>query len=157
MLDIRQIRENAEAVNQALARRKPDLSTGAIEQLDAQRRVLLQEEEELRGKRNGITANIAAMKKAGEDTTAIQAETRTLADRIKEIEQRKEELATEQDRLLMELPNTPLPEVPNGPDESANVLIKTWGDEWKCRAPGPVLHHYEIGPELGILDFDRGV
>lgn len=157
MLDIRLIRENPEAVNQALKRRNPGLSVDAISQLDAKRLELLKEEETLRSQRNQITQQIAKLKKEGGDTEAIQQETRALSERIKSIEQQKEELAEEQNRMLLEIPNMPLPQTPDGPDESANVLVKTWGDELKNRSCPDVLPHYEIGTALGILDFDRGV
>jgi seryl-tRNA synthetase len=157
MLDIRLIRENPQAVNQALRRRNPELSVDAISQLDARRLALLQEEESLRSQRNQITQQIAKIKKEGGDTEAIQQETRALSERIKSIEQQKEEIANEQNRLLLEIPNMPLPQTPDGLDENANVIVKTWGDEFKSRPCADVLPHYEIGPALGILDFDRGV
>lgn len=157
MLDIRLIRENPEAVNQALKRRNPDLSVDAISRLDAQRLELLQEEEMLRSKRNQMTQQIAQAKKEGRDTDAIQQETRTLAERIKTIEQQKEEIAEKQNALLLELPNMPLPQTPSGADENDNVVLRTWGDEFKTRYCTEVLPHYDIGATLGILDFDRGV
>ncbi len=157
MLDIRLIRENPEAVNQALQRRKPELSVDAISELDAKRLELLQEEETLRGKRNQMTQQIAQAKKEGRDTEAIQQETRTLSERIKTIEQQKEELADQQNKLLLEIPNMPLPQTPNGADENDNIEKHTWGDEFKSRYCAEVLPHYDIGPALGILDFDRGV
>lgn len=157
MLDIRLIRENPDLVNAALKRRNPELSVDAIVELDARRLALLKEEETLRGQRNQITQQIAQLKREGKDTEAIQTETRQLAERIKEIEQQKEEIANAQNALLMEIPNMPLPAVPTGHDESANVVIKTWGDAFKSRPCADVQHHYDIGTALGILDFDRGV
>lgn len=157
MLDIKLIRENPEAVNAALKRRKPDLSVDAILALDARRRELLQEEESLRGQRNQITQQIAQAKKEGQDTEAIQQQTRALADRIKDIETQKEALAGQQNALLLEIPNMPLPETPDGADESANVVLRTWGDGFKSRYCVDTLPHYDIGVNLGILDFDRGV
>jgi seryl-tRNA synthetase len=157
MLDIRLIRENPDAVNQALKRRNPDLSVDEISRLDVKRRELLQEEEALRSQRNQVTQQIALAKKEGRDTEAIQQETRALSDRIKAIEQQKEELAEQQNALLMEIPNMPLPETPSGSDENDNVIVRTWGDEFKNRYCTGVLPHYEIGTNLGILDFDRGV
>ncbi len=157
MLDIKLIRDNAEAVNAALKRRNGALSVDAVLHLDQRRRELLQEEEALRSRRNQISQDIARLKKAGKDTEAIQQETRGLAERIKTIEQQKEELAAEQERLLLDIPNMPLADVPQGADETANVEVRRWGDEFKSRPPEPVLAHYDIGTELNILDFDRGV
>ncbi len=157
MLDIRLIRENPEVVNAALQRRNPALSINAISQLDAKRLELLKQEEILRGRRNEMTQQIATARKAGQDTTDIQAETRTLGDQIKAIDAEKEVIASEQERLLLEIPNMPLPETPDGLDESENVMIRTWGDDLKTRPVPDALPHYEIGANLGILDFDRGV
>jgi seryl-tRNA synthetase len=157
MLDIKLIRENPDAVNQALRRRKSDLSVDAILALDARRRELLQEEESLRSQRNQITQQIAQAKKEGRDTEAIQQQTRALADRIKDIEAQKEALSEQQSALLLDIPNMPLPETPDGADESENVVLRTWGDEFKSRYCQDTLPHYEIGSTLGILDFERGV
>jgi seryl-tRNA synthetase len=157
MLDLRFIRENPDAVNTALQRRHPDLSIDALSELDSRRLALLKEEEVLRGERNQMTQQIARLKKEGSDTTAIQLETRSLAERIKAIDEQKEGVTVEQNRLLMEFPNLPAIETPDGPDESANVVLRTWGDEFKSRPCANVLPHYEIGANLGILDFDRGV
>jgi seryl-tRNA synthetase len=157
MLDIRSIRENPESTNAALKRRNPNLSIDTLSELDARRLTLLKEEESLRSQRNQMTQQIAQLKKQGEDTTTIQLETRTLAERIKAIEEQKESIAAEQNLIVMELPNLPSPETPDGPDESANVVLYSWGDEFKNRPCADVLNHYDIGVNLGILDFDRGV
>ncbi|MEB3287458.1 MAG: serine--tRNA ligase [Vampirovibrionales bacterium] len=157
MLDIKRIRDNAEWVNQQLRRRKPELSVDDILSLDITRRELLQKEETLRGTRNQLTQQIAQAKKAGENTEAIQAETRALADDIKSIEAQKEELNQRQQALLLGTPNLPSEKTPDGADESANVEVKTWGESFKTRPPADVLPHFEIGTQLGILDFERGV
>jgi seryl-tRNA synthetase len=157
MLDIKTIRDNPDAVNQALQRRHPDLSVDAILAIDVQRRQLLQEEESLRSERNVITQSIAQKKKAGEDTTAIQTQTRELADRIKAIEAQKEALAQQQQTLLYDIPNLPLPQVPDGHDEAQNVVVRTWGDEFKSRPVVDPINHWEIGEALGVLEFERSV
>ncbi len=157
MLDIKRIRENPEAVNAALKRRNSELSIDDVMAIDVKRRALLQEEEELRGERNKITPEIAKKKKAGEDASDIMAKTKTIADRIKALEQEKNVLAEEQNTILLHIPNTPSSETPEGPDESANVELRTWGDEFKSRYHQEVKSHYDIGVELGILDFERGV
>lgn len=157
MLDIREIRTNADAVNEALKRRNPGLSVDQICTIEVKRLALLKEEEQLRADRNQITSQIAVAKKAGEDTRDIQQKTRSLSERIKEIEKEKGQLAQEQEALLLDIPNTPLPQTPVGKDESENVVVRSWGDAFKsryCENPKP---HFEIGTELGILDFERGV
>lgn len=157
MLDIRLIREQPEAVNLGLKRRNPDFSIDAVLQLDIQRRELLQEEEGLRSRRNQLTQDIAQKKRAGENTDTIQSETREIGDRIKAIESQKNDLEEQQNAILYTLPNIPSDKTPNGSDETANVEIKTWGDQFKSRYQDNPLPHFEIGTALGILDFERGV
>lgn len=157
MLDIKAIRENPEAVNHALKRRNPGLSVDAILALDVERRGLLQEEESLRAERNQLTQQVGQKKKAGENADAVLAQSREVGDRITALEQRKAALETQQQVLLYDIPNTPLAEVPDGRDETGNVLVRTWGDDLKSRIPANVLDHWEIGSQLGILDFERGV
>ncbi|MGE0201471.1 MAG: serine--tRNA ligase [Candidatus Melainabacteria bacterium] len=157
MLDIKRIRENADAVNALLKRRNGDLSVDAVLALDARRRELLQEEEVLRSQRNQLTQSIAQAKREGQDTSAIQVETKALGERIKAIESEKDQLAEQQDHILLTMPNTPLADVPQGASEEDNVLIRTWGDEYKTRYCADALNHYDIGPAMGILDFERGV
>ncbi len=157
MLDIRLIREQPEAVNKALKRRNPELNIDELLQLDIQRRELLQEEESLRSRRNQLTQEIAQKKRAGENTDAIQAETREIADRIKAIEAQKNEIEAQQNQWVYTLPNLPSEKTPDGADETHNVVVKTWGDEFKSRYQENPLPHFEIGTALGILDFERGV
>lgn len=157
MLDIKRIRDEAETVNKALKRRNSQLSVDALLALDSRRRELLQEEEILRARRNQLTQQIAQAKKAGENTDTIQQETRQLADTIKAIETQKEDLNTQQQDILLTMPNTPSDKAPDGHDETANVVIKTWGDSFKTRYSDNPLPHYDIGTQLGILDFERGV
>lgn len=157
MLDIKLIRENPEGVNAALRRRNPELSIDALLEIDKERREILLSEESCRNRRNQLTEQIAKAKKAGEDTATLQEETRGIAQQIKALEQKKEELADRQQRLILDIPNMPHPEAPTGVDERDNRIVKTWGEEYKSRTAQDVLPHYEIGTQLGILDFERGV
>jgi seryl-tRNA synthetase len=157
MLDIKLIRENATVVDEALKRRNPGLSVQPILALDVERRQLLLQEETLRSERNQLTQAIAQAKQAGENTEAIQLKTRQLADTIKALEIRKDELAQAQLTGLQDIPNMPSDSSPTGPDESHNVVVKTWGDELKARTITAPLPHWEIGTALGLLDAERGV
>ncbi len=157
MLDIRQIRENPDAVNAALKRRDPGLSVDGILEIDVRRREILSEEEALRSQRNQLNKEIGTAKKEGRDTTDIQARSKEMAERIKALEEEKEDLARRQDELVMVMPNLPLEMVPTGRDESANVVVRQWGEEFKSRPRKKALSHWDIGPNLGILDFERGV
>jgi seryl-tRNA synthetase len=157
MLDIKQIRENPAAINAVLQRRSADLSIDAVLALDVARRDLLQQEETLRSRRNQLTQQIAQLKRAGENADALQAETRQIADDIKRLEAEKDQLAEQQKALLMMLPNLPDAQCPQGQSEADNPVVRVWGDEFKARAGQAPKAHWDIGTELGILDFERGV
>lgn len=157
MLDIKTIRETPEAVNKALQRRNNALSVDEVLTIDERRRVILQEEENLRSERNELTKQIGQLKKEGQNTDDIQAKTRELADKIKALDAEKSELEDKQTKILLETPNMPLPMVPDGQDDTENVEVKSWGEEFKSRTTDKVVDHFEIGAELGILDFERGV
>ena len=87
MLDIKLIRENPEKINELLKRRNPDLSIDTIIAIDADRRKVQAQADELRAKRKSESQKIGMMKKNGENTDAIQEEVRKLGDEIKELEE----------------------------------------------------------------------
>lgn len=157
MLDIKRIRECPEEMNAALRRRDPALSVEAILALDVRRRQLLAEEETCRSRRNELSKAIGIAKKQGDEADALQRETRQLAERIKALESDKEALAAEQDALLLTIPNLPAAHAPSGTSEADNVLLRQWGEEFKARVRSGALAHWDIGPALGALDFERGV
>jgi seryl-tRNA synthetase len=157
VLDIKRIREQPDVVNAELQRRKPDLSIDAVLALDTKRLALLQEEETLRGQRNALSKQVGEAKRQGHDATELLQQSQATADRIKTIEAEKDALATEQEALLLNLPNLPSPETPTGTSEADNPEVRRWGDEFKTRPPEAVLPHWEIGTSLGMLDFERGV
>ncbi len=154
MLDLNFIREHADEVKKALA----DLNTTApideILQLDRRRRELLQLVEGLRARRNAVSKEIPHIKDAAERERLV-AEMRQVGEQIKTLEA---ELKTVEERLtaaLYEVPNLPAPGVPVGPDETHNVVVRTVGEPRQFDFQP--LPHWELGPALGILDFDRGV
>ncbi len=154
MLDLNFIREHADEVKKALA----DLNTTApideILQLDRRRRELLQLVESLRARRNAVSKEIPHIKDAAERERLV-AEMRQVGEQIKTLEA---ELKTVEERLtaaLYEVPNLPAPGVPVGPDETHNVVVRTVGEPRQFDFQP--LPHWELGPALGILDFDRGV
>ena len=153
MLSINLIRENPKAVREALDRRDEDHAPlDRIIELDERRRVILTSSEALRARRNQVSKELSKMK---EKPPEVIAEMRQVGSEIKTLETDLKEMDEELDRLLLHLPNIPLQDVPPGADESGNVLIKTVG-----RAPAFDFQprpHWEIGENLGILDFERGV
>ncbi|MBC7257951.1 MAG: serine--tRNA ligase [Chloroflexi bacterium] len=154
MLDLNFIREHADEVKQALV----DLNTTApideILQLDRRRRELLQVVESLRARRNAVSREIPRIKDAAQREQLV-AEMRQVGDQIRELET---ELKAVDERLtaaLYEVPNMPAPGVPVGPDETHNVIVRTVGEPRQFDFQP--LPHWDLGPALGILDFERGV
>lgn len=155
MLDIKVIRENPDKVNELLKRRNPNLSVDKVIEIDTERRKVQFEADELRQKRKTISNQIGAMKKAGENTDEIQAEVKKMGDEIKALEEKQTELDLAQKELLLTIPNTPDEVVPTGADDSANPVIKVWGEPTK--ADFELKPHWDLAEELGLLDFERGV
>lgn len=155
MLDIKLIRENPDKINELLKRRNPDLSVDEVLKIDEQRRQAQFELDNKRALRKSESNKIGALKKEGKDTTQIQAEIRELGDEIKALEDKLSELDTAQKQALLCIPNTPDESIPVGPDDSFNVEIKRWGEptefDFEYKA------HWDLCPELGMLDFERGV
>ena len=153
MLSINLIRENPNVVREALDRRDEDHAPlDRIIQLDERRRVILTLSEALRARRNQVSKELSKMK---EKPPEVIAEMRQVGSEIKTLETDLKELDEELDLLLLQIPNIPLQDVPSGADESGNVLIKTVGTAATFDfQPRP---HWEIGENLGILDFARGV
>ncbi|MFN8543153.1 MAG: serine--tRNA ligase [Candidatus Binatia bacterium] len=155
MLDIRIIRAEPDRVKAELA--KVGVAPGEVDALlaaDQQRRVAIMAVEQARAERTAASKRIRDLKDPAEREAAIVAQ-RGLGDRIPAAEAAV--AAAEEDfaRRMLEVPNLPHPEVPVGPDESANLVVRTEGT-----APAfdfTPLPHWEIGPRLGILDFERGV
>lgn len=152
MLDIRRIRQNPEALTQAMAkRRNKGADVSALIELDAKRREIMQESETLKAKRNEVSARIPAMKKAGEDTTAIMVEMKLVANKIKELDEQIAAMDEELNAMLMRIPNMPHESVPEGADDQDNVEVRRFGEptafDYEPKA------HWDIGEGLGILDF----
>jgi seryl-tRNA synthetase len=156
MLDLKRIRFETEAVRAALARRgdpEADVAIDRVLELDARRRELIRRSEELKARRNDASKEIGERKKRGEDASELIAEMRGVADEIGRYDEELSRVESEIRVVLLDVPNTPMPEVPAG-DESANEIVRSWGhppahDGW--RAP-----HWDLGPGLGILDLERG-
>jgi len=155
MLDINLIRENPELVREALKKRQEDPTpVDRVLELDAQRRDLIQDVEALKAERNKVSKEIGKMKDAEERQTKIEA-MRAVGDKISDIDEELREVQASLDAVMSILPNIPDERTPLGVDESENVVLKTSGElpEFDFE-PKP---HWDLGPELGILDFERGV
>jgi seryl-tRNA synthetase len=153
MLDLKYVKNNLEDVKIAMAKRKAKISFSPFLNNDDKRKVLLLEIESLRHKRNVVSDDIAAIKKAGKDAKTLIDEMRLVSETIKKLD--KELLIVEKDihDFLVSLPNLPHDDVPMGKDDTENRLERTHGTpkefDFKARA------HWELGENLNILDFTR--
>ena len=153
MLDLKFVRTSLDSIGGMLKTRGYDLDISRFQTLDQERRARLTVLEELRHRRNQVSDEIAAMKKNGEDASSVIAEMKTVSLNIKEKEKELPLFVDELNEMLMIIPNMPHESVPVGKDETDNPVIRTWGEirEMDFEA----LPHWEIGENLGILDFAR--
>jgi len=155
MLDINLIREKPDLVREALEKRQEETApVDRVLDLDEQRRELIQEVEALRAERNKASKEISRMEEGEARQEKIEA-MRLVAERISILDGQLGAVEAELDELMSNIPNIPDARVPLGVDESENVVIKTVGEfpEFDF-VPKP---HWDLGPELGVIDFERGV
>jgi seryl-tRNA synthetase len=154
MLDIRQLREDPEGIRNSLKARGGDAWTLIDEILscDEKRRAGETEKQGLQSERNRLSKEIGALRKAGSDSTEMEAQVRTTSDRIKAIGEEADAAEARQTELLLQLPNLPHSGCPIGSDETANPVIREWGS--KPEFSFTPKDHVEIGGRLGLFDFE---
>jgi len=154
MLDIKLLRTDPEKIKTALKNRNSDLDITPAIELDAKRREILLQVEQMKAKQNEITKQIPAMKKAGENTDAIFADMKKLSGEIKELDAEVSKIDDELRSFMLKIPNIPSDKAPIGTDDSDNVEVRKWSTprEFDFEAKA----HWDIGTDLDILDFDRG-
>ena len=154
MLDIRLIRDRPDFVKTELE--KVGFDPAAIDTLlasDARRRGLIQEVETLRAERAAVSRTIGKQDPAARQQ--LVSDMRRVGDRIAALEQDLAAAEADFERQMLEIPNLPDPSVPIGPDDRGNTVLRTEGEPRQFSfGPRP---HWEIGADLGIIDFDRGV
>lgn len=155
MLDINLIRDEPERVREALEKRQMDPSVvDQVLTLDEKRRELIVDVEEMRSERNTVSKEIGRMKDQTERQAKIEA-MRELGDQIESLDTDLSQVESQLQALLSEFPNIPDPDVPVGVDDSDNVVLREVGERPEFDfEPKP---HWDLGPELGIIDFERGV
>ncbi|MCX8117101.1 MAG: serine--tRNA ligase [Desulfobacterota bacterium] len=155
MLEARYIREHLEEVKARLATRGQNIALDRFVAIDAERRRALQEWERLRALQKKVSEEVSQKKKEGEDATDLIAEMKKVSQELKALDDVVQEKERALQDLLLTLPNLPHVSVPIGKDSSENVEVRRWGEIPKFDfKPRP---HWEIGEELGILDFKAGV
>jgi len=155
MLDINLIREQPNLVRKALSDRQMDPApVDRILELDARRRVLLTEVETLKAERNAVSKEISQIK----DTAARQGKIesmRAVGDKIAAIDREVTKVEEELKSVAAIIPNLPDTRTPYGKDEGENIVLRTVGQLTEFDFEPKI--HWELGPALGILDFERGV
>ena len=155
MLDLGFVRSNLELVEEKLRARGADPAAllGDFRTLDQNRREAITTSERLKARRNELSQQVGALKKAGQDATAVMEETRALKDQLDELDKTAASLDEQMRQALSRIPNLTRDEVPSGASETDNKTVKTWGERRSFDfEPKP---HWEIGEALGILDLER--
>jgi len=155
MLDINLIREQPEVVRKSLADRQDNpASVDQILELDRQRRETIQETESLKAQRNAASKEIGKAKDPAERQAKIEA-MRSVGDRISQLDEALRKIEEQLNMILAAIPNVPDARTPYGKDDSENVVLRGVGDipefDFAPKA------HWDLGPALGILNFEQGV
>jgi seryl-tRNA synthetase len=153
MHDLPFFRNNFELVAQRLATRGPIPSLDRFRELDRARRAAISQTEQLKAAANAASAEIGKLRRQGEDTTARQEEVRGIKERIASLDEQVKRLEAEFQELLAGIPNIPHESVPLGRDSEDNLEVRRAGEppafDFEPKA------HWDLGPELGILDLER--
>jgi len=155
MLDPRLVRTEPQTVAELLKKRGFTLDVAAIEALEARRKTLQVETEQLQNERNTRSKQIGKAKAAGEDVAPLLAEVENMKEQLEQKKAALEEVQKELDAILQRIPNIPAPEVPEGRDETANVEIRRWGTPRQFSFP--IKDHVALGETSGQLDFPTAV
>ena len=153
MLDLKFVRDNVAAVEEALRKRRSTLSLEGFVALDRERRERLVLVERMRAERNAASEEIGRLRREKKDATDLMERMKSLSSRLKGAEAELPAIEGKMEEFLLSIPNVPAPSVPEGAGEEDNPTVRTWG------TPGtfsfPVKDHVDIGADLDILDFDR--
>ena len=159
MLDLKLIRENPEFVQEKLNQRGGGYNIQPIVQFDQQQRELEKTRSRLQARGNEIGKLVGQKLKSGSDSKseeiqALRDEGNQIKAELSESEPQEKDLKTQIETLLLTLPNLPSDSTPIGKDETENIEVRRWGDEFKPQGEN-FSPHYEIGEKLGILNTER--
>jgi len=153
MHDLSFFRANLDSIAERLRTRGFDLNVEEFRELDARRRAAVTESEQLKAQRNAESNEISKLRKQGVDTSEQQRKMREIGDRISALDEQVKALDEQFRQELAGIPNIPHESVPVGRSEADNVEVRRWGQprtfDFQPKA------HWDLGPELGILDFER--
>lgn len=157
MLDARYVADNLDEVRAALARRSPEAAeaVNAIAELSGERRQLTTEVEQFQAERNRANQEMSQLARGGDKAAFAERrdQLKTLGAKIKELETQQHAVMERMQDLLLHVPNMPHESTPDGQSEEENVFVREWGDkptfDFEPKA------HWDVGHDLGILDFER--
>jgi seryl-tRNA synthetase len=153
MHELSYFRANLDLIAARLAARGFQLNVDEFRELDQRRRAAVTETEQLKARRNAESTEISKLRKQGIDTSEHQRQVREIGDRIAVLDEQVKRLDDEFREMLAGIPNIPHESVPTGASEVDNVEVRRWGQprqfDFEPKA------HWDLGPELGILDFER--
>ena len=154
MLDIKRIREDFDQIKKAVeSRGQGDFGIDNVLKLDEKRRSILASVEQMKNKQNLDSKEIPRLKKEGKDTTELMKEMKALSERIKKLDAEVSAVEEELRNTLLNIPNTPSPDVAIGKSDADNVEIRKWAEprefDFEFKA------HWDVGQDLDILDFER--
>ncbi|MDR1263491.1 MAG: serine--tRNA ligase [Oscillospiraceae bacterium] len=154
MLDVNQIRREPESVAAALKKKGYIVDFTEWLGWDADRRAAMNEADQLKARRNTLSAEVPKRKKAGEDVAPIFEEVKRIGEQIAELDGKINALTAKSDELLIALPNLPDEDVVPGGKEN-NEELRVWGDPPKFGFPAK--NHVDLAESLGLIDYQRGV
>ncbi len=158
MLDLRRIRNDLDGVRAALARRGDELSAlDEVAALDQRQRHVAVERDALRQQVRALSADVGRLRREGStaEAEALQAQSRELGDQESALDKEADALGAKLRELLLRIPNIPSDDCPDGAGEADNVILRTEGYDAGAYADHQRVPHWDIGAELGILDFER--
>jgi seryl-tRNA synthetase len=153
MLDVKLLREDLTRVRERLATRGIEIAWDEFVYLDQQRRDALARIEKLKERKNRLSGEIGKVKKSGGDATALMGEVEEVSETIRQGEEPLAEIEARFEKLMLTMPNLPEPSVPAGRSAAENREVRRWRDPPQFDFPAK--NHWDIGEELGILDFTR--
>jgi seryl-tRNA synthetase len=153
MLDVKLLRENLASVKERMATRGTVIDWDRFVSLDEERRAALSNLEKLKEKKNRLSGEIGKLKRSGADAAALMREVEELSAAIRNGEKPAAETEARFESFMLSLPNLPHPSVKVGKTAEENKEIRRWGEPAKFGFEAK--NHWDIGEELGILDFSR--
>lgn len=160
MLDVKFVRENQEAVAEAMKNRHAAWDADRFSALDEARRAAIAKEESLQAERNAATKSIGALMQEGkgDEAEAAKERVRLINDEIATYKAEREAADAALAEILLATPNMPADSTPVGDDENDNPEVRRWGTPRDFAAEGfEAKAHWDLGPDLGIIDFERAV